>query len=336
MKKPIALLLTDCHLSEFNIDLVEKFWEEAVSVCKKNQISRIIFLGDFNDIRKSLPIETLLSMKKIFSNTLKNSDLVSDIIVGNHDRAISSKDSYLSLFNGISKNIRIYEDISFLEEEKFDFVFLPYREGKFDLYYKEILNHYQDKKCNKKQILFGHQQITEIPVEVQVKFDKIFLGHLHEKESVSERVNYIGSAFQQNFSEDNLKGFTILYDNLSTTQIKFEFKEYIIQSIDLNIFDETKAKTFILNFKKDNPDKFLRVVLEGFDKDVSSLKDFCKQNNVDCLSNIQNVLDTHKEVVSFDSLSDQQIRNYFEEFLKSENLSKGVEETLIELIKKRN
>ena len=48
---------------------------------------------------------------------------------------------------------------------------------------------------------------------------------------------------------------------------------------------EEKAKSFILSFKdKYRQDKYLRVEFIGFHKDISYLKDFCKENNISCIS----------------------------------------------------
>ena len=336
-KKPFALLVTDSHLDSFNTELINKFYLQAIDICKKKKIENLIMMGDFFESRQALSIEVLLAANQVFSY-LNESKLNLFFISGNHDQSRSDKPSYFSVFKPYFKNIEFYEELKIkeLSDLKLSLTFLPYKEKEFEQFYKEISDYFKVKVEDWKYVLFGHQEANKIPIEIQIKYDKVFLGHIHDKENISDRTMYIGSAFQQNFSEDTNKGFTILYDDLSTSQIKFEFKEYVIQHIDLNVFDENQSKEFILKFKKDYPNKFLRVILEGFNKEVTDLKIFCKQNNVDCLSNIQNMLDgeVYSEEISFKSLSDEKIKNYFDEFIEKETINQEVKDLLYNYINK--
>jgi len=331
-KNILFLLITDTHLNEFNIDYIEEFIKEAIGICFKYKIRKIKHLGDFLDSRKSQTIEVLLSLKRILL-LLEESNIELEGLVGNHDRAVDNKDSYLSIYDRY-KGIKFFEDLYFQELPNLNIVYLPYNKSKFDFYYKEIIN--RNFNTNK-SILFAHQQHSEIPMEVQVKFNKVFMGHIHDKEDISERSKYIGSAYQQNFSEDDDKGFTLLYDDLSITQIKSKFPKFFIENIDLNAFSEEEAMEYLLKVKTKNPNNFIRAVFKGFNKDVTALKIFCKENNIDCISKIQNILgeDTNEEV-NFNPLSDLQIKKYFESFIKDEIAKDDVKQILSNLIKKSN
>lgn len=328
MKTPIAFLLTDTHLSPFNISLVEKLFQEGVDICKKKNIKTFIHLGDFFETRASLTYEVLNSATKIFE-LLNNSGISIHIIAGNHDRPYVGKNSYLSLFQSFFKNIHIYEEISKCEySDIFNFIFLPNHDKCLEDKLKNV--DFDSFLKGKKNILFAHHQFTEIPVEIQSKFDLILMGHLHDKEKISKKVLYIGSGYQQNFSEDSDKGFTILYDDLSLKQIKSNFKEFFVQKVDLNTFTEFEIKEFIKNFRNSNPDKFLRIVLEGINKDTIDLKEFCKSLDIEVISNVQN-LATKSNEFYLSELSKDQIFKYFEEYSKLNNTSKDIEEILLNI-----
>lgn len=329
-KVPLYLLITDTHLNEFNIDFIEEFIREAVSLCKKYKINKIKHIGDFLDSRKSQTIEVLLSLKKILI-FLESENIELEGIVGNHDRAVSDKDSYLSIFDRY-KGITFYEDLFIQELPNLNICYLPYNDSKFKFYYQKIIDTVFNSNRN---ILLAHQEYTKIPVEVQSKFDLILMGHMHEKEEISKKIQYIGSAYQQNFAEDDQKGFTLLYDDLSLELIKSKFPKFLIETIDLNTFEEHKIIDYLLKVKEKNKGNFIRVVFKGFNKDITHLKIFCKENGIDCLSKIQNILDDEQvEEVNFNSLTDNQIRNHFGEFIIKEVANDNVKSILSKLIQK--
>ena len=328
MKTPISFLLTDTHLSPFNISLVENLFQEGIEICKKKNIKTFIHIGDFFETRASLTYEVINSATKIFK-WLNDSGLSVHIIAGNHDRPYVGRNSYLSLFSIFFSNIHIYEEIScFNYSDTLDFIFLP----NHDKYLDEKLRiaNFEALSRKKKNILFAHHQFTEIPVEIQSKFDLILMGHLHDKEKISKKALYIGSGYQQNFSEDSDKGFTILYDDLSLKQIKSNFKEFFVQRVDLNAFTELEVKSFIENFRVSNPDKFLRIVLEGTNKDTVDLKEFCKSLDIEVVSNVQN-LATKSDELYLSELSKDQIFEYFEEYSKLNNTSKEIKDILLSI-----
>ena len=59
----------------------------------------------------------------------------------------------------------------------------------------------------------------------------------------------------------------------------------------MNVLTEGKGKSFILSFKDKYPNKYLRVQFPlALHKDISYLKDFCKENNISCISKIDNTI----------------------------------------------
>ena len=164
------------------------------------------------------------------------------------------------------------------------------------------------------------------------KFKKIFLGHNHDRSDFPNGM-YIGSCFPQNFSEDNNKGFTILYDDLTTELIPFTSQEYITQKIDINAFEEEQIKEYIQKFKNENPDKLLKVEFVGYNKDISNLKNFCKKLNIYYTSNIDNnVINQKEEVLNISQFSSNQIKEQFENFCQENNISEDIKNKILSIL----
>lgn len=330
-KNIIGLFFTDLHLSDLSLQVCKDFIGKMCIYSKENNIKNIIFGGDFFECRKGLTQDTLIVANEIFENL---HELQSNIyfLVGNHDKANPLiNNSYLTPFK---KYFTLFDEVGFinLNSELINIYFLPYFEGEAlkDQFEKLKLLVENNKNTNYKNVLLMHLMYEQIPVEISKNFDLILAGHSHDLQEFP-RGKYIGSCYQQNFAEDKYKGFTLLYNNLTTKQILFPSKEYITQTIDLNFFTEEKTKEFITNFKKKNKDKYLRIEFKGFNKDISILKDFCKQNNIDCISKIEilsNNSEEKGEQVTISTLSKEQIQNYYEEFKKNQTYSDEVNDLL--------
>ena len=98
MKQPIALLITDTHLHDGNIELVKDIFKQAIEQCKKHKIDRIFHLGDWFTSRKSQSEAVLLATQEIIASFVGN-DIPCYIIKGNHDATqADSIDSFINIF----------------------------------------------------------------------------------------------------------------------------------------------------------------------------------------------------------------------------------------------
>lgn len=333
MKKSLSsILFTDLHINEFNLEICNDFLEYLLDFLNKNNTKYLYFLGDLFDNRKGLSEIVINFSIHFFEKLLSNKNISIFLIPGNHDKFIeTSKESYLNIFPYLDKErIFVKKTVDWITNSHIEYYFFPYFEGKM---FEEQLNKLIEisfKQSDNKKVLFAHYMYEELPEELTKNFDKIFLGHNHQREDFPKG-QYIGSCIQQGFSEDKYKGFSILYDDLSTKQITFEAKEYITQVIDLNVFTEEKAKSFILSFKDKYPNKYLRVEFIGFHKDISYLKDFCKENNISCISKIDNTIgeSVQEEKILISELTDNQIKAYYEEFTKSQQIPENVNKLLM-------
>lgn len=338
MKKVLACLFTDLHISDLNCQTCVDFIEKMCSYIKEKNIKTLFFNGDFFESRKGISGDVLYYTLKI-AKMLNSLNIQIIFNYGNHDlyNPNEHEKGLLNIFTPF-ENIKIIEQPHKLLLDNFRIFFMPYFEGECLENKLKELSEISEKKNDKKSILLSHLGYEQLTAEVTKNFDLLLNGHFHDIEKFPKGM-YIGSCFQQNFSEDKYKGFSILYDDLSVEQILFESKEYIIQSIDLNIFTEEKAKEFIISFKKKYKDKYLRIELKGFNKDVSALKDFCRQNNVDCISKIEILSDKDnqdEDRITISTLSSEQIEKYYQDFKNNQTYSIEVDNILKNLLFKKN
>lgn len=283
MKKPIALLVTDTHLSEHNIDLVTDIWKQAIDECKRLEINQIFFLGDFFHSRKGQPLSVLKAGQNIVE-MLKISKIHVKAICGNHDKAsYLSADSFIDIFH--SDNFEVINEPDAAIYDDMCIKFLPYfKEG------SDILKEYITL-CNKwnkryqKNILLTHIAINGsitndnehisncIPSSEFSNFDTVFTGHFHARQEF-ENIVYIGSAYQANYGEDSNKGFTVLYSDGSYEFTRSKFPEYRKYTLDVSDISE-KELTFLIEEKEEGHNIRLEIVgesekLKSFNRSIFS------------------------------------------------------------------
>ena len=324
-----AILFTDLHLNDINKDICLSFIDRLLKYAEEKQVPQIIFMGDIIDVRRGPSSVSLLAIQKIFQKISEKFQYDFNYFPGNHDKFIEdSEDSYLELFTHYCPHL--CRDIEYIQTEgKYDYIFFPYFEGE---HFEKAIGRLNCTQFNKPVILFAHYMYEQIPQEIKKKFKKIFLGHNHDRSDFPNGM-YIGSCFPQNFSEDNNKGFTILYDDLTTELIPFTSQEYITQKIDINAFEEEQIKKYIQKFKNENPDKLLKVEFVGYNKDISNLKNFCKKLNIYYTSNIDNnVINQKEEVLNISQFSSNQIKEQFEIFCQENNISEDVKNKISSIL----
>ena len=275
MKKIVALILTDTHLTKSNYALVRSIFEQAIDICKEKDIKRIYHIGDFFTSREAQPLNVLLEAQEIFS-MIKKSGIKLSIVAGNHDKvSLESEDSYLDVFD--KDCILIKKEYS-EEVDGLNICWLPYFKEKGS--YSKRLNNITDGIIrHKKNILLTHIAIDGVsnndssPVENDIKrtlfkeFDKVLCGHYHFQQNF-ENIYYIGSSHASNFGEDSMKGFTLLYDDASIEFIKSKFPEYIKIKVDV----DDKKQLLELEKKHANSKDNVRFVLTGNKEKLQSFK----------------------------------------------------------------
>ena len=101
------------------------------------------------------------------------------------------------------------------------------------------------------------------------KWNKIYLGHYHNYHKVNENTTHLPSLLQDNFGEDNVKGFTVIYDDLTYKVIKGKFREFVKVVVDINHTSLKELKEKIKLYKND--DCVVRFELIGDDSKLKSI-----------------------------------------------------------------
>lgn len=261
-KEALALLINDLHITSDNIAEFDKNWKEAIDVCKEHEIKDIIIGGDVFTARASQTLPVLLAVKNALTLATANGLEVA-IAAGNHDKPqAKSVFSYCHLYD-LMRGVEVidtYEIINWDADIQLCVVsYFPENDG-----FKEILDKAVDEIEKTRfglenTILYIHEGVHgalgdfEIDKECPQKwfegFKAILCGHYHNRVRIKgTNIEYIGSSRQNNFGEDELKGYTILYSDGST--------EFILNEVntryrtieagyddDLQLDDDPRYKT---------------------------------------------------------------------------------------------
>lgn len=223
------IVIGDLHVSKEPIRLAEclNFLDYIQNYGKKNQIDKLIFLGDLFHTCNNVSYDSFIPFfNKMFE--LKNNGFELYVIAGNHD--IRNKDgdclieSFIPFCNFYKKSATIE-----IDDVKYDF--LSYTDNPQDI-------------PNKGQVLFGHLEIENFwfnPVkkvdnsifnqELFDSYETVVSGHLHKKQNVG-KFNFIGTPYSTNRSECGQHYFAIL-DRTKIEYIEYnEAPEYMTISIE--------------------------------------------------------------------------------------------------------
>jgi exonuclease SbcD len=262
MKKAISILSTDFHLKPSNIVEIYNLVKQQCELAKEKNIEVLCFLGDIFDNRISQRMEVLNIFEKILQ-LVESYDLKLYIIPGNHDKTLyDQKESFVDPFK-FHPNVRVFDLAGGVNFEKIYLHFIPFFSTNEWLRILENLLETQVDKSNvKKQVLLSHIAVTgsqnndgafvETPIKVSTfkVFDLVLLGHYHNMQQIGRKIHHIPSIRQNNFGEDNKKGFTILYDDATIEFIKSDFKEYVQVNIDLDLITKEKLQNLKEEYQK--------------------------------------------------------------------------------------
>ena len=98
--------------------------------------------------------------------------------------------SYLDVYEEYTT--RVVKTVDWITNSHIGYYFFPYFEGKM---FEEQLNKLIEisfKQSDNKKVLFAHYMYEELPEELTKNFDKIFLGHNHQREDFPKG-QYTGS-----------------------------------------------------------------------------------------------------------------------------------------------
>ena len=276
MKNAIALISNDWHLQRSNLDEILSLVHEKCQLAKKLNLKRIICLGDVFESRISQRMDVLITFSQVLE-ICKKYGLILVCIPGNHDKTdYLSESSFLSP-SVFHPNLKLIQNYEAFKVGRYHFHFIPYfaESGKYAEYLNKV--EYQGN-----DILFSHIAVqgsvnndgTTIENELTIKtfeqFVAVFLGHYHNFQELGRNFYHLPSIKQNNFGENENKGFTILYDDLSIEIVKNSSKKY--QTVEINLDQSNVADINKLIRPYDPQETHVRLVFKGDKEKISSVK----------------------------------------------------------------
>lgn len=276
MSKPIAIISTDKHLKDSNAIELLGLAEQEISLAKELGVKTIIWLGDIFDSRIGQRQELLTCLSEMIG-MYHEAGLNILCIPGNHDKTdYTLDDSFLSSYK-YHPGFTLFEEPKVIEFEGVEMHFVPFYEQ--DVWVQKFK--WLPKPESKNSILFSHTAISgsinndgravesKIGAKMFGGYGKVFLGHYHNAQQPAKNVFHLPSTRQNNFGEDEDKGFTVLNDDLSFRLVRSEFTPY--RTIKLNTLTLTSED--VVNAAKgiNTDDQHLRVTLVGDQQSVKAV-----------------------------------------------------------------
>ena len=288
MKIPIAINSADWHLKETNIEQIKSLVLQQITLAKELSVKYLLVAGDIFNSRKAQSEAVLNAFGQILDICTKN-DVTLICISGNHDKCDNDKeDSFLTPFRN-HPNFDLIHSYGMRKINDICFHFLPYyNEVVYLDYLGKIIENLQPS-C--KNFLITHQGIegvknndgTEVKSSIKKDlfqgFDKVLVGHYHQRGVLNKNIHYIGSICQNNYGEDQEKGFTIVYSNGAIEFKRSEFKVFEKIVIDQNL-SKKELNQLILDNKSENKNIRFEFITSTEDKSLIDI-DFIKSQGID-------------------------------------------------------
>ncbi len=277
-KELISIGLTDTHLTRGTLSDNESIFDQAIELAVKHGLKEIHHYGDIFTNRAGQSLDILITFSRIIKK-FEKSGIILKAMPGNHDKVhLNAEASYLDLFHSQYFQVIDGPHKQTITEE-IDYFYLPYFK-EADLYPQLLKRLSLDVNKKKTNYLFTHIAVkgvknndgTEVDNSLNNKsfsaFDKVFIGHYHNRSKVGDKIHHVGSAFPQNFGEDNEKGFLLVYDDGSHDYHRPVFREY--HKIDLSV-DQIDEFLSTGDYKsKIESGHQVRVVISGEDSKINS------------------------------------------------------------------
>lgn len=222
MSKAVTLLINDIHASRNNLSEFVLNWNEALEICREENIPEMVIGGDLWQARSSQQLSVLMTVREAVLRATEEYGLRLIIAEGNHCKVDQeSTYGYSHIFQNY-RNVRVVDDFIRVSHEGFDLWVMSYfpENGSFPDKLKAV-EESMDK--DRRNVLYIHQGIAgalpvpaseDLPAALFDRFDKVLVGHYHNRKRIKDTdIYYIGASRQHNFGEDSDKGYTILYSD---------------------------------------------------------------------------------------------------------------------------
>ena len=268
-------LVTDLHFGARNDNLKvaahqKKFYDEVFfPYLKEHNIKEIIDLGDTFDRRKYISFTSLKAAKAMFFDPLKENNIKTHMIVGNHDTVYKNTNELNSIYLLLQEydNIIEYENPTEIQIDGLDILLLPWinlgnQQETFDLMKRTkaqvVMSHLELKGF---EFMRGHIMHDGMDHKIFEKFDLVYSGHYHHK-STEGNITYLGCPYEMTWQDyQDEKGFHIFdTETRELTRVVNPFNMFHKLWYDDQEMDfETIANTDFEQYK----DSFVKVIIKN-------------------------------------------------------------------------
>ena len=318
MKKVLAIIFNDVHLKTGNEDEVYESTKHMVKYAVDNGVENLIFAGDLFDSRTQQRLKVLQTFDKMLE-LFNTNGLTLYLFPGNHDKTLyTSADSFLDVYKH-HPSVKFNRELKNIVLEGVSIDLLPFFSTELLVPMIEnakggdiLISHFGMDGSNH----LGHvSKNTSITKKLLSKWNKVYLGHYHNYHEISEDIVHLPSFRQESYGEDNVKGFSLLFEDGSYELVKGKFREYLKLTIDLNESNNKEITNLITLHS--NSEQKVRFEFRGTQEQFKALdKSQFKDTGIDIKSKYNEVYEM--EVVEpskiIEKYSKDQIMESFKEF----------------------
>jgi len=275
------------------------FEEQFFPYLEKHNIKTVFHLGDLLDRRKYVNFHTLSAVQNRFIKKIEKMGLDFYCVIGNHDTYFRNTNDINSVKELFGKNMHIISSPRNIEmKDGVKFAALPWINKSN---YQESIDFIKNTDAEYAighleiagfQVLRGVKHEEGLDVNVFSKFDRVFSGHFHCKQS-DKNVDYLGTQYQITFNDLNeRKGFHVFdtdtrdleyikSPNKLFYQIGYDDKNYDMLETEFSDYNKTFVKVIVQN--KTNPvmyDSFMQSLYDCGAYEIGVVEDYSDQQNM--------------------------------------------------------
>lgn len=313
MAKNVKYVISnDWHIQSRNIEVKKDLARQKIELCKKLGCNKVIFAGDIFESRVSQREDVLNAFNDILF-MFYSEEIYVYVIVGNHDKTVySSKNSFLDSY-AHHPMVTLVNDVVEFE----DVIMVPF-------YTNEILSEIIPKGEKGKALVShfavnGSRNNDGTVIEDGLKqsmfseYDVVLLGHYHNHQIIGKNIVHMPSIQQENFAEDDNKGFTVIYDDHTWEIYNSKFRKYVDTFINVDELDRKEVNKLIESV---DPSNINRLVLSGKKDKLKLFKDSDFANRGITLKKIDSEIKTDIPELEIDlkEITHDDINKLFKEF----------------------
>lgn len=272
MKVPKFIIFNDAHLQKSNEKEVLLSVMHMVNYAVKIGVKTIVFAGDLFESRKQQE-ESLFNTCTAIFDYIRNAGIHLIFFAGNHDKtSYNSYSSFLDVYK-YHPQTTFTDRVLRMDIEGIDVTLIPFFDDSLLVPMLEeaeggdmLISHFEMKGSNHLGKVSEKGNITRTTLK---KWKKTYLGHYHNTHEITPDIVHLPSLRQNDFGENNLKGFSVIYDDLSYEIIKGVFKEFVKIELDVDNVDTETVKALIR--EHENSPNTVRFEITGSEAKLKSL-----------------------------------------------------------------